>query len=152
MRTNGRRSAHVGPRIWLAVLVACLVSREAAAQPYSVRHLEPEIESVISTGTWKTSSAEGTFRLIVVAGNREHGSHTFVQWIVPSPPPGTTTVIRTVDLNEREGVYSVTNPRLSRDARGRTLVTVTARTNDPSAPTRTLTFELRGPGYASLRH
>lgn len=150
MRTDDRQSAHVGRWIWLTVLVACLVTRHAAAQdPYSVRHLETEVESVISGGTWKFGSAEGTFRLIVVAANPDHGSRTFVQWM-ESRTPARIDVRRTVELNDVARVYSLSNPRLSQE-RGRWLVIVTARTNNPSAPARTLTFELGAPGRASLR-
>jgi hypothetical protein len=130
---------------------ACLVPGLAAAQTdadRAVRDLDIPIATVVSGGSWKTSTTEGTFRLIETSEGWETiRRRVFVQWLEVSQERRRVTVRRTIELQPRPEVFSMSDPRLVL-RNGVWYATVRTASRPLAQPDQEAAFELGGPGTA----
>jgi len=148
-----RRFTLLRPTPALATMVglACAVPGFAAAQTDAhrvVQTLPIPIEEVVSGGSWKTRTAEGTFRLVQTGEGWETVRHrVFVQWLEESQEHRRVTVRRTIELEPPPQVFSVADPQLvSRNGVWYAIVRTASR---PLAQfDQEIAFELGAPGIA----
>jgi hypothetical protein len=101
----------------VAALLLVLVPGAFAQAPDSVDApaVDLGVESIVSGGVWKTSSAAGRFRAIGVSQGWEEVRHRVIlEWIQDPDTNASDSIRARLDLNQALGLYGLVEPKLTR--------------------------------------
>ena len=144
------------PANWLMIPWAlwALASTPFALTAQQADSVDPELEYVVTGGSWQQGDQDGQYRVMVYSAGVEHViSHVFIQWIRnPVASNTSASIVSSKPISEinDQPTWSVGAPTLSASRTNE--VTITLEMNNSHTEereTRTCTLQLGLPGHVS---